>query len=118
MNKAFEPIIKKIKNFRDYRDWMQFHNPKDMSLAISIEASELLELFLWKNKQEVEEFVKNKKNIEEISDELADVLTFAIELADNLDIDIEKAIEKKLTKNNNKYPMEKSKGLAIKYTRL
>ena len=62
MNKPFEPILKKIKKFRDERDWKKFHNPKDMAEAISIEASELLELFLWKTKEESLEFVKDKKN--------------------------------------------------------
>lgn len=118
INKKLQNIIAKIQKFRDERDWMQFHNPKDMALALSIEASELLELFLWKDKKEVEEFVKNKKNIEEISDELADVFTFALELAENLGIDIEKSVEKKLIRNNKKYPVNKSKGKADKYTKL
>lgn len=118
MNKPFESILKKIKKFRDERDWMQFHNPKDMALALSIEASELLELFLWKNKKEVEEYIKNKKNIEEVSDELADIFNFAFELADNLGIDIETAVLKKLQKTAQKYPIHKSKGRSTKYTKL
>jgi len=118
INKKLSGLIKKIHKFRDDRDWMQFHNSKDMALALSIEASELLEVFLWKNKQEVESFIEDKKNIEKISDELADVFTFAIELADNLGIDIEKAVNKKLIKNNNKYPVEKAKGSHKKYTDL
>lgn len=118
VNKKLQNIIAKIQKFRDDRDWMQFHNPKDLALALSIESSELNELFLWKNKKEVEEFVKNKKNIEEISDELADVFTFALELAENLGIDIEKSVEKKLIKNNKKYPVNKSRGKADKYTKL
>jgi len=118
VNQNFENILKKIRNFRDQRDWMQFHNPKDMAEAIVVEASELLELFLWKSKKESIDFVKNKKNLEEISDEISDVLEFTIELADNLGIDIEKTIEKKLAKNAKKYPIEKSKGKAIKYTKL
>lgn len=118
MNKPFEKIIKKIKKFRDERDWKQFHNPKDMAEAISIEASELLELFLWKTKEESLEFVKDKKNHEEISDEVADVMAFLIEFCDNYDIDIEKSIEKKLQKNAKKYPIHKAKGIATKYTKL
>jgi len=118
MNKPFEKIIEKIKKFRDYRDWKQFHNPKDMAEAIVIEAAELLELFLWKSKKESEEFMKNKKNREEFADELADIAWFVLELADTYGIDIEKAIEKKLAKNAKKYPVEKSKGKAIKYTKL
>lgn len=118
INKNFVGILKKIKKFRDKRDWMQFHNPKDMAEAIVIEASELLELFLWKDKKESLEFIKNKKNLEEVSDEFADVMGFLIEFADNYGIDIEKAIEDKQKKNAKKYPIEKSKGKAIKYTKL
>lgn len=118
MNKPFVPMIEKIKKFRDERDWKKFHNPKDMAEAISIESSELLELFLWKTKEESIEFVNNKKNHEEISDEVADVMMFLIEFIDNCDIDIEKAIEKKLQKNAKKYPVSKAKGIATKYTKL
>lgn len=117
INKNFQKILTKIKKFRDDRNWMQFHNPKDLSLALSIETSELLELFLWKNKLEVEKFAKDKKNKEEISDELADIFNFAIELADNLGIDIEKAQAKKMEKNAKKYPIEKSRGSAKKYSK-
>ena len=118
INKKFQKAIKTIQKFRDERDWMQFHNPKDMATALAIEAAELQELFLWKDKKEMEEFVKNKKNIEEISDELADVFTFALELAENLGINIEKSVENKLIKNAKKYPVEKAKGKHTKYTKL
>jgi len=118
MNKPFESTLKKIKKFRDERDWKKFHNPKDMAEAISIEASELLELFLWKTKEESLAFVKNKKNHDEISDEVADILAFLFEFIDNCDIDIEKAIKKKLQKNAKKYPVNKAKGVATKYTKL
>lgn len=114
----FPSILKKIKKFRDERDWKKFHNPKDMAEAIVIEASELLELFLWKNKEESLNFIKNKKNKEEVSDEFADVMWFLIEFADNWGIDIEEAISKKLLKNAKKYPVHKSKGIATKYTKL
>ncbi len=118
MNKPFESILKKIKKFRDQRDWKKFHNPKDMAEAISIESSELLELFLWKTKEESLKFAKVKKNKEEISDEVADIMAFLIEFCDNSGIDIEKAIESKLQKNAKKYPVNKSKGVATKYTKL
>lgn len=117
-NAKFANIIQAIKKFRDERDWMQFHNPKDMAAALAIESSELQELFLWKNKEEIEEYIKDKKNIEEVEEELADVFSFAIELADNLGIDIEKSIESKLKKNSEKYPISKAKGKSTKYTKL
>lgn len=118
INKPFQNILAKIKKFRDERDWKKFHNPKDMAEGIVIEASELLELFLWKTQEESRSFAKNKKNLEEISDEIADILYFTVELADDLGIDIEKAVLNKLKKSANKYPIAKSKGRAIKYTKL
>lgn len=118
MNKSFKAILEKIKKFRDERDWKQFHNPKDMAEAMVIESSELLELFLWKSQKESQDFLKNRKNLEEVSDELADIAWFLFEFADNFGIDIEKAIDKKLKKNAKKYPVNKSKGIATKYTKL
>ncbi len=118
MNKPFRPILQKIKKFRDERDWKQFHNPKDMAEALVIESSELLELFLWKSQKESEKSIKSRKFFEEVSDELADIALFIFEFADNFGIDIENAIEKKMRKNAQKYPIHKSKGIATKYTRL
>jgi len=118
INKNFQTILAKIKKFRDDRDWKQFHNPKDMAEAIVIEASELLEHFLWMEKKESFNYIKNKKNLEEVSDELADIAWFLFEFSDNFGIDLEKAIENKLKKNAKKYPISKSKGKSIKYTKL
>lgn len=106
LKKTIEELIK----FRDNRDWKQFHNSKDLALAISIEASELLELFLWKKE---EDFDKDK-----LKDELADVLSFCFLLANKHDLDINEIILEKIKKNNEKYPVEKSKGTAKKYTEL
>jgi len=118
INKNFQSILAKIKKFRDERDWKQFHNPKDMAEATVIEAGELLEHFLWKDKKQSYDHINNKKNLEEVSDELADIALFILEFADDFNIDLEKAIETKLKKNAKKYPIEKSKGKAIKYTKL
>lgn len=106
-------IIEKIKQFRDDRDWEQFHDSKNLALALSIEASELNELFLWKKDNEVEAI-----NKERLQEELADVLTYALLLAERHNFDIEKIILDKLTKNEKKYPVEKSKGKATKYDSL
>lgn len=111
-----EEITVKIRQFRDDRDWAQFHNPKDMALAISIEASELLEHFLWKNPDEVNERVKSKR--EDIEDEIADIGIYLTELADNLGIDLLQAMDRKLAKNDAKYPVDKAKGSHSKYTEL
>jgi len=106
-------IIEKIKKFRDDRDWMQFHDPKNMAVSIMLEASELLEHFQWKTIEEVETYAKQNHN--EIKDEIADIALYLFELADNLGIDLINAMEQKLAKNEIKYPIEKAKGNAKKY---
>ena len=111
-----EEIIQKIKKFRDERDWMQFHDAKNMAVSIIIEASELLEHFQWKSRQEVEEYIT--KNKEEVRDEIADIALYLFELADNLGIDLLDAMERKLEKNKKKYPVERAKGKHTKYNRL
>ena len=102
-----ESIIASIIQFRDERDWKQFHNSKDLALAISIEASELNELFLWKKATDVESY--------KIKDELADILIYCILLAKNHDLDILDIIDQKLAKNAINYPIDKAKGTAKKY---
>lgn len=118
LNSPFKNIIKQINSFRDARDWQQFHDPKNMAEATVIEASELLEHFLWKNKEEVAEYIKIEKNKDEIADEIADTMNFLLLLSEELKIDLEKAIENKLKKNEKKYPVNKSKGKSTKYTKL
>lgn len=103
--------MEKVNKFRDDRDWRQFHNEKDLAISISLEASELLELFQWKSAEEVKEF-----NLERIKEELADVLIYSYMLADNLNLNIDSIIDEKLKKNNDKYPVSKSKGNNNKYT--
>ena len=105
--------IDKINKFRDDRDWRKFHNEKDLAISISIEASELLELFQWKESKEV-----INKSLGRIKEELADVLIYSFMLADNLQLDVEKIIEDKLVDNNRKYPVKLSKGNNKKYTEL
>lgn len=101
-----EALIK----FRDERDWKQFHNPKDLSLAISIEAAELNELFLWKKAEEA--------NTEKIKQELADVLAFSLLLANKLNLDVKQIVLDKIKLNGEKYPADKAKGSAKKYNEL
>jgi len=109
-------ITDMIKQFRDERDWMQFHDPKNMSISIVLEASELLEHFQWKTKEEARQYVKEHK--EEIQDEIADVAMYLFELADNLGIDLLDAMKNKMEKNKKKYPVEKAKGKHTKYNKL
>jgi NTP pyrophosphatase (non-canonical NTP hydrolase) len=109
-----EAVLKRIRQFRDERDWMKFHDPKNLAVSISIEAAELLEQFQWKSTAEVEHHVADHK--EQISDEIADVAIYLLELSDNLGIDLESAILAKLEKNAVKYPVEKARGVSTKYT--
>lgn len=106
-------LTQKIIKFRDERDWEQFHNPKDCAISLSLEASELLEHFQWKNKEEVEKYIKT--NINDISEELADVLYWVLLMSNDLNVDIVDALEKKIMKNEEKYPVEKAKGKHTKY---
>ncbi len=114
MMSDIKELTRKIKEFRDERDWLQFHNHKDMALSLVLEAAEVLEHFQWKKPEEVDVHAINCK--EEIAEELADVACYLFELADNLKIDLRQAIESKLTKNARKYPIRKAKGNATKYT--
>ena len=102
-----------IDKINKFRDWRKFHNEKDLAISISIEASELLELFQWKESKEV-----TSKSLGRIKEELADVLIYSFMLADNLQLDVEKIIEDKLVDNNQKYPVKLSKGNNKKYTEL
>lgn len=105
--------LEKINQFREDRNWRQYHNEKDLAISISLEASELLEIFQWKSPEEVT-FVKRER----IEEELADVLIYSYMLADNLDMNIDEIIARKLEKNNQKYPVEKSFGRKEKYDEL
>jgi len=109
-------LTDKIKQFRDERNWSQFHNHKDMALSLVLEASEVLEHFQWKSPEEVVSHGEALKD--EISDELADVAIYLFELADNLGISLSTAIENKLKKNAQKYPAEKAWGKHTKYNKL
>lgn len=99
-----------ILKFRDERDWEQFHNAKDLALALSIEAAELNQLFLWKSADEVD--------IEKLKEELADIFNYALLLASKFDLDVKQIVLDKILKNSEKYPVEKAKGTARKYNEL
>ena len=105
-----EALISEIVKFRNERDWEQFHNSKDLALAISIEAAELNELFLWKQSDDVD--------LHKLKNELADILTFSFLLAHKHNLDIQQIIFEKLQSSAIKYPVDKSKGTAKKYSEL
>lgn len=103
-------IAEALAQFSKERDWEQFHNPKDLAVAISIEANELLELFLWKSAEEADR--------EKVKQELADILSFSFLLAKKYNLDIKQIILDKISLNNEKYPVDKAKGNAKKYNEL
>jgi len=105
-----DDILEALKQFRNERDWEQFHNPKDLAIALSIESNELLELFLWKNAQDV--------SGEKVKGELADVFSFAFLIAEKYGLNVKEILLEKIAENAIKYPVEKSKGNAKKYTDL
>lgn len=105
-----DQVIQRLREFRDERNWQQFHNPKDLSMALSIEASELLEVFLWKTPEAA--------NPEKVKEELADVLAYALLLADTYNFDVAQIVLEKIKKNEEKYPVDKAKGTAKKYNEL
>ncbi|MFZ5352278.1 MAG: nucleotide pyrophosphohydrolase [Bacillota bacterium] len=117
MSKVLEELMHEIIRFRDERDWKQFHKPKDLALSLSIEAAELLECFQWKNDEDIEKMLQNEDKIK-IEEEVADIAAYLILLCDSMDIDLLAAIKDKIEKNRNKYPVEKCKGKADKYTEL
>lgn len=108
-----QTLIDALVQFRDERDWAQFHDSKNLATAIGIEAAELNELFLWKTIKESEEV-----DPERIKEELADVIAYALMLAHKHGIDVKEAVLEKIAKNAVKYPVEKAKGTSIKYDRL
>lgn len=105
-----QEITDALVRFRNDRDWEQFHNPKDLALAISVEAGELLELFLWKEDREAEP--------EKVKEELADVFAFAFLMAERYGFNVKEIVLDKIASNDKKYPVDKSRGTAKKYNEL
>lgn len=105
-----QDIIQELLKFRDERDWEQFHNPKDLALAISIEAAELNELFLWKKAEDV--------NVDKLKEELADIFAYSFLFAEKYGFDVKQIVLDKIEQNREKYPVEKAKGNAKKYNEL
>ena len=105
-----EELRKAIVQFTQERDWDQFHNGKDLALALSIEAAELNEAFLWKD--------ASKVNVDKVKEELADIFNYAILIADKYDLDVKQIVLEKLAKNAQKYPVDKAYGSAKKYNEL
>lgn len=116
MTDSLNSLTKLFLDFRQARDWKQFHNPKELAVSLVVESAELLELFQWKSGTELDRVVKTKR--EALSDELADVLHSLLLLAHDLDIDLAAAAEQKIRKMEAKYPPDKAKGKPRKYNDL
>jgi NTP pyrophosphatase (non-canonical NTP hydrolase) len=109
----YNKIIQELIQFRDDRDWEQFHDSKNLALAITLEAAELNELFLWKKDDEVENINKDR-----LKEEIADILSFTFLLAEKHNLDVFDIVFEKIKKNAEKYPVDKAKGTAKKYNEL
>lgn len=107
-----------IQAFASERDWEQFHTPKNLSMAIAAEAAELMEHFLWHDGQQSFDVLENPKKHQEIAEELADIIIFSLEFANITQLDVASIIRDKMKANAEKYPVEKAKGRADKYTDL
>ena len=105
--------IELVTDFRDKRDWSQFHNPKDLAISLSLEASELLEIFQWSGVD-----LDCSDKLDRVREELADVLCYSILMADRLNLDLDEIIRDKMKKNAEKYPVSAAKGCKDKYTEL
>jgi len=109
----------RVQKFNEERDWSKFHDPKNLAEALSIEAGELLEHFLWKDKKEIAKLLeKDAAYRQEISDELGDIFSWVLQLSHVMHIDLATALHTKYEKNAKKYPVEKAKGNNIKYNKL
>ena len=113
---TIEEITARICAFRDARDWMQFHNPKDLAVAIAAEAGELMQPFVWKTPEQSEAIIRDKH--EAIREEVADVAILHFEFAANAGISLEQAMLDKLAKNEQRYPVAKARGSNAKYNEL
>ena len=116
MSDSTEKNTARVAKFRDDRDWKQFHNPKDMAISLSLEASEVLEHFQWKDPAEVERYIES--NREDVAEELADVYYWVLLMCEQLGINLGEALDRKLDKNEVKYPVDKAKGNHKKYSEL
>ena len=108
-------IKEKLRDFSKERDWEKFHNPKNLATALSVEASELLEIFQWSNDGGLSE-INDPKKRKEIEKEISDIFNYLLKLVDIFNMDLEKAALEKIKENGEKYPIEQSKGKSVKYS--
>ena len=116
MNDSISSLTTRIQAFVDAREWRRYHNPKDLAIAITAEAGELLQHFVWQQEEQIEERVR--KNRDEIASEIADVGILLFELADNLGFNLGEVMAAKIAHNEERYPVEKARGNNRKYSEL
>ena len=116
-NLNLDVIKEKLKQFSKERDWEQYHSPKNLAMALSVEVAELVEIFQWSNDGGIKE-VENEQTRKEIEEEIADIFNYLVKFVDLMDIDLEKISLEKIQKNDEKYPVDKSKGNSEKYNKL
>jgi dCTP diphosphatase len=110
-------VQKTLRGFAQERDWGQFHSPKNLAIALAVEAAELLEPFQWLNEEDSRRLGENPADYARVREEVADVMIYLLRLADQLNINLEQAVEEKIRKNAEKYPVDLAKGNAVKYNR-
>jgi len=113
-----DQLKKAVLKFSQERDWLKYHNPKDLAISLSIETAELLERFQWRNDKEIDQGLNNPKEFNEVKSELADVFNYALALSNRLGIDISEALLDKMRDNEKKYPINKIKGHYKKYNEI
>ena len=117
MLEQMKDLITRLRNFAEERDWDQFHNPKNLTMALGGEVGELMEIFQWKSTDNSLKEMLSEKDLEYCKEEMADVFLYLLRLSDKLDIDLVEVAKAKLDKNHEKYPVSLSKGNSTKYSR-
>jgi NTP pyrophosphatase (non-canonical NTP hydrolase) len=118
MSSEFEDLLNKIQDFSDARDWSQFHTIKNLILAVSTEVGELAEVLQWKSDQEVDAYLNTPEGKSKLSEEVADVAIYLLRICQQQNLDFIEILNQKMESNSMKYPIDKSKGNALKYTEL
>ncbi len=115
---TLQELQNKVQSFCEARDWDQFHNPKELAIGMSTEANELLDIFRFKNEEQMQEIFADPKKREHVEEEIADTLFFVLRFAQMNGLDLAKCLDEKIRKNAEKYPVEKAMGSNVKYNEL
>lgn len=115
---TIEELKRIVIKFMDERGWKKYHNPKDLAISISIEAAELLEIFQWKSVEEIKDMLKDNEKYQKACEELADIIIYCLYFTSAVNADMSEIVKSKMEHNRKKYPVEKAKDNAKKYTEL